>query len=131
MGHRIRFAFAPRYVYVVAGLTLASAEKHPESEVLGTDLSPIQPDYVPPNCHFEVDDAEDEWVYSYKFDYVHGRYICPFLADIPKLLGMIYDNLNPGGYVEIMETLMLMKAIDDSLKDHPLQTWNQMMVEGR
>lgn len=131
MGHRIRFAIAPRCLYVVAGLTLAPAEKHPESEVLGTDLSPIQPDYVPPNCHFEVDDAEDEWVYSYKFDYVHGRYICPFLADIPKLLGMIYDNLNPGGYVEIMETLMLMKAIDDSLKDHPLQTWNQMMVEGR
>ncbi|KAH8902050.1 S-adenosyl-L-methionine-dependent methyltransferase [Coniochaeta sp. PMI_546] len=106
------------------------AEKHPESEVLGTDLSPIQPAYVPPNCHFEVDDAEDDWVYSYKFDYIHGRYICPFLADIPKVLSMIYDNLNPGGYVEIMETLMLMKAIDDSLKDHPLRTWNTMMVEG-
>ncbi|KAB5518907.1 S-adenosyl-L-methionine-dependent methyltransferase [Coniochaeta sp. 2T2.1] len=107
------------------------AEKHPESEVLGTDLSPIQPGYVPPNCHFEIDDAEDEYTYSYKFDYIHGRYICPFLADIPKLLRMIYDNLNPGGHVEIMETLMLMKAVDDSLKGHPLQTWNTMMVEGK
>jgi hypothetical protein len=99
--------------------------------VLGTDLSPIQPGYVPPNCRFEIDDSEDEWMYTYKFDYVHGRYICPFLADIPKLLGVIYDNLNPGGHVEIMETLMLMKAVDDSLDGHPLQTWNKMMVEGR
>jgi len=107
------------------------AEKHPESEVLGTDLSPIQPGYVPPNCRFEIDDVEDDWVHSYKFDYIHGRYICPFLADVPKLLGMIYDNLNPGGHVEIMETLMLMKAIDDSLNGHPLQKWNTMMVEGR
>ena len=69
-------------------------------------------------------------MYSYKFDYIHGRYICPFLGDIPKLLSTFYDNLAPGGHVEIMETLMLMKAVDDSLKGHKLQTWNTMMVEG-
>lgn len=61
---------------------------------------------------------------------LYPREIYLSLADIPKLLSVIYDNLNPGGHVEIMETLMLMKAIDDSLNGHPLQTWNNMMVEG-
>jgi SAM-dependent methyltransferase len=106
------------------------AEAHPESDVLGTDLSPIQPAYVPANCRFEIDDCEDEWVYTYKFDYIHGRYICPFLGNIPKLLASIYGNLNPGGHVEIMETLMLMKAIDDTLDGNVLRTWNQYMIEG-
>lgn len=106
------------------------ADQHPEADVLGTDLSPIQPEYVPPNCRFEIDDIEDEWVFNHKFDYIHGRYICPFLADVPKLLRSIYDNLNPGGYVEIMETLMLMKAVDNSLDGHPIQRWNSLMVEG-
>lgn len=106
------------------------AEQHPEADVLGTDLSPIQPEYVPPNCRFEVDDVEDEWVYNYKFDYIHGRYVCPFLTDIPGLFKNIYDNLEPGGYMEVMETLMLMEAVDDSLEGHPLQRWNRLMVEG-
>jgi hypothetical protein len=30
---------------------------------------------IPPNCQFEVDDAEDPWMFSQKFDYIHGR-IC-------------------------------------------------------
>lgn len=32
------------------------ADAHPEATVIGTDLSPIQPAYVPPNCKFEIDD---------------------------------------------------------------------------
>ena len=28
---------------------------------------------VPPNCCFEIDDVEDEWVYGQEFDYIHGR----------------------------------------------------------
>ena len=55
------------------------AEENPNSEVLGTDLSPIQPDYLPPNCRFEIDDVDDDWVHSHKFDYIHGRYLLPFV----------------------------------------------------
>ncbi len=85
---------------------------------------------MPPNVRFEIDDAEDEWVYSYKFDYIHGRYICTFITDIPKLLRNIYDHLNPGGYVEIMETLMLMESIDNSLAGHALDRWGKLCREG-
>jgi cyclopropane fatty-acyl-phospholipid synthase-like methyltransferase len=37
------------------------AEKFPNAKVLGIDLSPIQPEWVPPNCRFIVDDAEESW----------------------------------------------------------------------
>ncbi|KAH8898290.1 S-adenosyl-L-methionine-dependent methyltransferase [Thozetella sp. PMI_491] len=106
------------------------AEKHPEADVLGNDLSPIQPEYVPPNCRFEVDDIDDEWVFSHPFDYIHGRYIISFVSDHQRLFRNMYDNLKPGGYVEIMETLMIMEAVDDSLNGHVLHRWNKLMVEG-
>lgn len=42
--------------------------------VLGVDLSPIQPDFVPPNCRFEVDDITKDWTYQEnEFDFVHIR----------------------------------------------------------
>ena len=49
------------------------ADKHPTVQVLGTDLSPIQPTSVPPNCSFIIDDIEDEWIFRKPFDYIHSR----------------------------------------------------------
>ncbi len=31
--------------------------------------------FVPPNCRFEVDDAEDEWIFNQSFDYIHLRLV--------------------------------------------------------
>lgn len=42
------------------GLT---ARRFPNAQIVGTDLSPIQPDWVPPNCRFEVDDAELDFTF--------------------------------------------------------------------
>lgn len=79
------------------------ATAHPESDVLGTDLSPIQPEYVPPNCRFEVDDAEDEWVFGDKFDFIHSRYMSGSISDFPRIFATCYENLNPGGYIEFQD----------------------------
>src|ERR1700761_85902 len=51
------------------------ADGHPSCETQGVDLSPIQPTFVPPNCHFSIDDVEDEWAYgpNHYFDFVHIR----------------------------------------------------------
>jgi hypothetical protein len=32
-------------------------DKYPEAEIIGTDLSPIQPDFVPPNVRFFIEDS--------------------------------------------------------------------------
>jgi len=34
------------------------AEEHPETSVVGTDLSTIQPSFIPPNCQFLIEDCE-------------------------------------------------------------------------
>ena len=39
------------------------ASEYPSAEVIGTDLSPIQPKWVPPNVRFEVDDASLDWTF--------------------------------------------------------------------
>ncbi|KAK1146255.1 hypothetical protein N8T08_003345 [Aspergillus melleus] len=60
--------------------------------VLGSDLSPIQPDLVPPpNVVFEVDDVEAEWPPRRPFDLIHARYMCGSIQDWPKLFHQAYQ----------------------------------------
>jgi hypothetical protein len=50
-------------------------DKFPNTQIIGIDLSPIQPDFVPENVHFFVDDFEEEWVDpENKYDYIHVRF---------------------------------------------------------
>lgn len=81
-----------------------AADKFPAAEVIGTDLSPIQPRWVPPNCRFEVDDAELEWTFKPEsFDFVHARNLAQSISDWKKLMGEIYRCTQPGGIVELAE----------------------------
>ncbi|KAI3339155.1 S-adenosyl-L-methionine-dependent methyltransferase [Ustulina deusta] len=103
------------------------AVQNPGSDVLGTDLSPIQPEYVPPNCRFEIDDVEDDWMFSAKFDYIHGRHMVGSITDFPKLFNTIYENLNPGGWVEMQDYYVKLQSIDGTLDGTVLQRWNNML----
>lgn len=50
------------------------AREHPQSNVIGTDLSLIQPDEnKPPNLVFEREDSEEAWIFDFPFDYIHWR----------------------------------------------------------
>ncbi|KAI1184772.1 S-adenosyl-L-methionine-dependent methyltransferase [Nemania serpens] len=103
------------------------ANQHPGSDVLGTDLSPIQPEYVPPNCRFEIDDIEDDWIFSAKFDYIHGRHMVGSISDFPKLFAAVRENLNPGGWVEMQDYYVKLQSVDGSLDGTALQRWNDML----
>lgn len=85
---------------------------------------------MPPNCRFEIDDCEDEWIWSYNFDYIHARYLVPFLADIPKLLRNAYENLTPGGIIEFQEAALIFQAVDNSLEGTAIQYWDLKILEG-
>ncbi|KAF5251620.1 hypothetical protein FANTH_3230 [Fusarium anthophilum] len=91
------------------------ADEHPETQVTGVDLSPIQPDFVPPNVNFVIDDIEDEWTYSQPFDYIHSRVMTSCIADWGDYLTKCFNNLVPGGYLEIQEVDVNIKSDDGSL----------------
>ncbi len=67
------------------------ADEHPEAEVLGVDLSPIQPRFVPPNLRFEVDDSEDTWTFSQKFDFIHSRAMEGTFTDWPRFFQQSFE----------------------------------------
>lgn len=80
------------------------ADEYPDCQVLGTDLSPVQPSWVGPNCRFDVDDFEQEWTFgSERFDMVHGRFLMGSISSHANLYKKIYDSLKPGGWFEIVE----------------------------
>lgn len=62
------------------------ADAHPETQVLGIDLSPIAPMFVPPNTNFQVDDLEEPWTFkeSEMFDFVYARMMTSSFADWPR-----------------------------------------------
>ncbi|KAH8680259.1 S-adenosyl-L-methionine-dependent methyltransferase, partial [Ilyonectria robusta] len=106
------------------------ADEHPEAEVIGIDLSPIQPDLVPPNVRFIIDDIDEEWNYSAPFDYIHSRAMNFSIRNWDEYLQKIYDNLVPGGYVEVQEIDVLLTSDDGTLKmDNNLRQWSMILRE--
>lgn len=93
------------------------ADLHVETDVTATDLSAIQPGYVPENLHFEIDDAENEWQFGQPFDYIHIRGMGGAIADWPKLIKQAYDNLNPGGWIEVLDFEAWASTDDESLPE--------------
>jgi trans-aconitate methyltransferase len=93
------------------------ADEFPSAVVIGTDLSPIQPHWVPPNCKFVVDDAEGDWLYrpDEAFDFIHGRALGGSIADWPYFYRQAYTHLKPGGWIEMQEYEAWVKSDDDSM----------------
>ncbi|KAI9041879.1 class I SAM-dependent methyltransferase [Aspergillus affinis] len=90
------------------------ADEHPDSEVIGNDLSPIQPSWIPPNCRFEVDDFEQDWSYSQHFDYIHGRELEGCIGDHDRLFRQAFESLRPNGYFEIASLEVNTYSDDDT-----------------
>ncbi|KAF8245519.1 S-adenosyl-L-methionine-dependent methyltransferase [Wilcoxina mikolae CBS 423.85] len=67
------------------------ADAHPAAEVIATDLSPIQHAWIPPNCKFEVDDAEQQWAF---------KEVCTRILDETGDMYRCSCCTKPGGYVE-------------------------------
>ncbi|KAK0620169.1 S-adenosyl-L-methionine-dependent methyltransferase [Immersiella caudata] len=75
----------------------------PGAEVLGLDLSPIQPQWIPPNVRFMIDDVEDEWASGSGWDFAHFRSMALVLRDLQRAVDQTFRHLKPGGYIEFQE----------------------------
>jgi len=107
------------------------ADLYPSASVKGVDLSPIQPNFVPPNCHFEVDDITLEWTYpANHFDFIHMRELFGSVPDWDFLFGQVYRSCRPGGWVEILEHAVTPTADDDTVGPNSFYTlWGNTVIE--
>jgi len=109
------------------------ADEFPSATVIGTDLSPIQPTWVSPNCKFYVDDVESEWLYRPEeaFDFIHARGMGGSIANWDALYRQAYTHLKPGGWIEMQEYEAWIWSDDDPLlaKCPYVAQWQQLCDE--
>ncbi|KAJ5233223.1 uncharacterized protein N7469_004989 [Penicillium citrinum] len=102
------------------------ADQFPGAEVIGVDLSPIQPGWVPPNVRFLIEDVnQPEWSFGEgSFDFIHIRSLSGCIDDWPQFLRRCHDHLKPGGRIEVSECYPRLACDDDSWpQDSHLRTW--------
>ncbi|KAF1951808.1 S-adenosyl-L-methionine-dependent methyltransferase [Byssothecium circinans] len=107
------------------------ADQYPSATVIGIDLSPIQPEWVPPNCQFEIDDVTLSWTFPPNhFDFVHIRELFGCIPDWDFFFAQAYTHMRPGGYIEIVEHSVQAECDDGSMgPDHFYHEWGRTVVE--
>lgn len=111
------------------------AKQHPEANVVGSDLSLIQPSNVPSNCTFIREDLEEEWIHQQPFDFVHLRAMCTCFSNPQGVMQTIFDNLAPGGWCEYHEYAMDSAvgsdpASEELLRNSPVSKFINLMILG-
>lgn len=103
-----------------------------------TDSFQVQPSFVPPNCRFEVDDFNLEFLDENKFELIHQRELLGCVPDWPAFYKKCFNALAPGGWIDITEpdtsgyySAANNNKVLDSLtgKEHPLCGFSRMFVE--
>ncbi|KAL4912989.1 S-adenosyl-L-methionine-dependent methyltransferase [Aspergillus aurantiobrunneus] len=106
------------------------ADLHPSCTVIGTDLSPTQPSWVPPNVQFEVDDCTDEWLYGKDvFDFVHLRGLYGCVADWQHFYKQAINAIKPGGYIEQAEQAVVPKSDDGTTDGTIFEEWGRVSLD--
>ncbi|KAL5585898.1 hypothetical protein FOBRF1_015768 [Fusarium oxysporum] len=106
------------------------ADQFPSAQVIGTDISPIQPSWIPPNCEFHIDDAQLDWTWpTDHFDYLHIRDLYGSIDDWSALYAKAFRHLKPGGWFEDLE--LDIRAHSDVVTDpqHIYHRWNAVFQE--
>lgn len=78
-------------------------DKYPKASIFGSDLSPIQPELVPQNVQFILDDLDRDWYDHLQYHFIHCRNLGGSIKDWPNLISEIYQHLEAGGWVEFHE----------------------------
>ncbi|KAL7939885.1 S-adenosyl-L-methionine-dependent methyltransferase [Trichoderma chlorosporum] len=109
------------------------ADAYPSAEIIGTDISPIQPTWVPPNCIFHIEDAQLEWTYPEdSFDFIHMRALYGSISDWGELYKQAFKAIKPGGWLEDFEfNITLMSDVPEVRDDpkHVFKRWSEVFAE--
>lgn len=108
------------------------ADAYPNCEVIGTDLSPIQPTWVPPNVRFEIDDATEPWTWTENsLDFVHIRYIVGAISNWTALFHNAFLCSAPGGWLESVEYNLQVGSDDGTADPVYKELWNLFDEAGK
>jgi hypothetical protein len=92
------------------------ADQFPSAEVIGTDLSPTQPKWLPLNCKFELDDASLDWTYpDNTFGFIHIRCLLGCFKDWVKVYKECMRCHKPGGWLEHLDYSVHMQSDDGTM----------------
>ncbi|KAI1159595.1 S-adenosyl-L-methionine-dependent methyltransferase [Nemania serpens] len=113
-------------------------DRYPDANILGVDLSPIQPTSVPPNVMFQVDDVEDTWVHENDYDFIHMREASGYMRSTPTVIESAIAHLKPGGWFELQEFHWMAEGEDGTISPNvPVNRYMDHMmsaaaaIEGR
>ncbi|KAF4450230.1 hypothetical protein FALBO_16510 [Fusarium albosuccineum] len=108
------------------------ADEYPGAEVIGTDLSPIQPSWIPPNLRFEIEDCTREWTFASEFaDYIHLRWLFGSIKDWNALASEAFRVCKPGGWVESLEASCIVSSDDNTVADDSaMGHWGKFFIQG-
>lgn len=105
------------------------SNKFPRARVVGNDLSPTQPSWVPINVEFEIDDITQEWTHPpCSFDFIHARALAGCIPSWSTFLSRAYRTLTPGGWFESVETTLEQLSDDNSIPpDSAVAEWYRLL----
>ncbi|KFA55732.1 hypothetical protein S40293_08343 [Stachybotrys chartarum IBT 40293] len=107
------------------------ADQYPSAEVIGTDISPIQPAWVPPNLRFVIDDCVLEWTWPENhFDFIHLRALYGVIPDLSDLHKKAFRHTKSGGWVQHLEMDVYIESDHVTFPpDHIFNKWADMVFE--
>ena len=111
---------------------IAFATEHPDSHVLGVDVTLPQPKSAPQNCSFAVADAESDWSFATEpFDLIYGRMLVNGIRDWPGFMERCLKHLKPGGWLELSDVAHRFFAEDGCGEaDSPMLRWWRVVFQG-
>ncbi|KAI0450561.1 S-adenosyl-L-methionine-dependent methyltransferase [Xylaria acuta] len=107
------------------------ADRYPHAEVVGVDISPSQPQWIPPNLKFEIDDITQPWTYaSNSFDYIHMRWLIGAIPNWYTLFREVFQALKPGGIFESKESSAIIRSDDGTVPyGSAMDQWGRVFSE--
>ncbi|KAI1748903.1 S-adenosyl-L-methionine-dependent methyltransferase [Xylaria castorea] len=107
------------------------ADHYPHAEVVGVDISPSQPQWIPPNLKFEIDDVTQPWTYApNSFDYIHMRWLIGAIPNWYTLFREVFQTLKPGGTFESKESSAIIQSDDGTVPyGSAMDQWGRVFAE--
>ena len=95
------------------------ADQYPSAQVIGVDIAPVQPVFVPINCEFQVDDVEQDWLFAdNSFDLIHSRDLLFAVRDWERLIEQAKKALKPGSYLELNQSWPVPRCDDNTIPEN-------------